>query len=128
MNLYIKKFFILLLILNCNLSIAFSEELFDSRIKKISKNIRCIICQGQSIDDSNSDFALDIKNFIKIKLNEGLSEKQIYELLKNKYGEWIVFKPELNYSNYLLWSFPYLIFLIGGVYIFIKIRRKIIKF
>jgi len=128
MNLHIKKFFILLLILNCNLSIAFSEELFDSRIKKISKNIRCIICQGQSIDDSNSDFALDIKNFIKIKLNEGLSEKQIYELLKNKYGEWIVFKPELNYSNYLLWSFPYLIFLIGGVYIFIKIRRKIIKF
>ena len=128
MKLSIKKIIILLFILICSISTSFSAGSFDNKIKKISKNLRCITCQGQSIDASNSDFALDVKNFIKIKLNEGLNEEQIYELLKKKYGSWLVFKPEFKYDNYLLWCFPYLIFLIGGIYIFIKIRKKIIKF
>tara|TARA_B100000029_G_scaffold375710_1_gene370182 strand:- start:2065 stop:2451 length:387 start_codon:yes stop_codon:yes gene_type:complete len=128
MKFSIKKIIILLFILICSISTSFSAGSFDHKIKKISKNLRCITCQGQSIDASNSDFALDVKNFIKIKLNEGLDEKQIYELLKKKYGSWIVFKPEFKYDNYLLWGFPYLIFLIGGIYIVIKIRKKIIKF
>ena len=128
MKLSIKKIIILLFILICSISTSFSAGSFDNKIKKISKNLRCITCQGQSIDASNSDFALDVKNFIKIKLNEGLNEEQIYELLKKKYGSWIVFKPEFKYDNYLLWGFPYLIFLIGGIYIFIKIKKKIIKF
>jgi len=80
----------------------------------ITKNLRCLICQGQSIYDSDSEFANSIKILVKKKLYEGLSEKQIYEFFKDKYGEWILYEPELNKNTYILWLLPILIFLIGG--------------
>ena len=90
-------------------------------VDKISKNIRCLICQGQSVYDSQSDFALSMKLLIKKKLNEGNSEEQIYKYLINQYGEWIVYDPELNKKNLLLWAFPLILFIIGGILIFRKV-------
>ena len=84
----------------------------------ITKNLRCLICQGQSIYDSDSEFANSIKILVKKKLYEGLSEKQIYEFFKDKYGEWILYEPELNKNTYILWLLPILIFLIGGAIVF----------
>ena len=92
--------------------------------KQISKNIRCIVCQGQSIDESNSDFAINIKNLISAKLEEGLNEEEIYQFLKSRYGEWIVYKPELNINNFILWILPYALFIAGGFYIFTKLIKK----
>lgn len=92
--------------------------------KQISKNIRCIVCQGQSIDESNSDFAINIKNLISAKLEEGLNEEEIYQFLKSRYGEWIVYKPELNINNFTLWILPYALFIAGGFYIFTKLIKK----
>ena len=89
--------------------------------KKISKNLRCLICQGQSIYDSQSDFAVSMKLLIKKKLEQGNSEDEIYQYLKNKYGEWIVYDPELNKKNLLLWAFPLILFIIGGILIFRKV-------
>ncbi len=90
-------------------------------VDKISKNLRCLICQGQSIYDSQSDFALSMKLLIKRKLEQGNSEDEIYQFLKNKYGEWIVYDPELNKKNLLLWAFPLILFIIGGILIFRKV-------
>ena len=90
-------------------------------VDKISKNLRCLICQGQSIYDSQSDFALSMKLVIKKKLDQGNSENEIYQYLKNKYGEWIVYDPELNKKNLLLWAFPLILFFIGGILIFRKV-------
>ena len=90
-------------------------------VDKISKNLRCLICQGQSIYDSQSDFALSMKLLIKRKLEQGNSEDEIYQYLKNKYGEWIVYDPELNKKNLLLWAFPLILFIIGGLLIFRKV-------
>ena len=90
-------------------------------VDKISKNLRCLICQGQSVYDSQSDFALSMKLLIKKKINEGNSEEQIYKYLKNQYGEWIVYDPELNKKNLLLWAFPLILFIIGGLLIFRKV-------
>ena len=95
-------------------------------LNKISKNLRCLICQGQSVYDSQSDFALSMKLVIKRKLSENLSEDEIYEYLKNQYGEWIVYEPELDKKNILLWAFPLILFIIGGIIIFTK-TLKIIK-
>ena len=83
----------------------------------ITKNLRCLICQGQSVYDSDSEFANSIKVLVEKKLNEGLSEKQIYEFFKEKYGEWILYDPGLNKNTYILWILPILIFLIGGAII-----------
>ena len=93
----------------------------SSQVDKISKNLRCLICQGQSVYDSQSDFALSIKTLIKNKLQEGKSEKQIYDYLKNQYGEWIVYDPEFDKKNLLLWTFPLILFIFGGLLIYRKV-------
>ena len=90
-------------------------------VDKISKNLRCLICQGQSVYDSQSDFALSIKTLIKNKLQEEKSEKQIYDYLKNQYGEWIVYDPEFDKKNLLLWTFPLILFIFGGLLIYRKV-------
>tara|TARA_B100000902_G_C26493838_1_gene520590 strand:+ start:66 stop:437 length:372 start_codon:yes stop_codon:yes gene_type:complete len=84
----------------------------------ITKNLRCLTCQGQSVYDSDSEFANSIKILVKKKLNEGLSKKQIYKFFKDKYGEWILYETELNKNTYILWLLPILIFLIGGAIVF----------
>ena len=91
----------------------------DEDIKnKITKNLRCLICQGQSVYDSESEFANSLKVLVDKKLKEGLSENQIYDYFKDKYGEWILYDPKLNKNTYILWLLPILIFLIGGAIIF----------
>ena len=84
---------------------------------KITKNLRCLICQGQSVYDSDSEFATSIKTLVDKKLEEGFSENQIYDFFKEKYGDWILYNPDLNKNTYILWLLPILIFLIGGAII-----------
>ena len=93
-------------------------------VNKISKNLRCLICQGQSVYDSQSDFAISMKLLIKKKIKEGNTEKQIYDYLKNQYGEWISYDTEINKKTYLLWLFPLLLFIFGGILIFRKVFIK----
>ena len=93
----------------------------SSEVDKISKNLRWLICQGQSVYDSQSDFALSMKILISKKIKEGKSEKQIYEYLKNQYGEWIVYDPEFNRKNLILWIFPLILFIFGGLLIYRKV-------
>ena len=90
-------------------------------VDKISKNLRCLICQGQSVYDSQSDFAISMKILIDNKIKEGKSEKQIYDYLKNQYGEWIVYDPEFNKKNLILWVFPLILFIFGGLLIYRKV-------
>ena len=119
----IKLIKIILLILILILS--FQKLLYANNnsllVNKISKNLRCLICQGQSVYDSQSDFALSIKLLIDKKIEQGKSEKQIYDYLKNQYGEWIVYDPELNKKNLVLWIFPLILFIFGGLLIYRKI-------
>ena len=90
----------------------------DKKIQnKITKNLRCLICQGQSVYDSDSEFAHSVKILVQEKLDDGMNEKQIYQFLKDKYGEWILYDPEFNKNTYFLWLLPILMFVIGGAII-----------
>ena len=91
---------------------------------KITKNLSCLICQGQSVYDSDSDFANSMKILVDKKLEEGLSENEIYDFFKKKYGEWILYDPGLNKNTYILWLLPILIFLLGGAIIIMKVKFK----
>jgi len=110
------------------LSIGFSQSKSDEKsdeIKsKILKNIRCLICQGQSVYDSESDFASSIKLIVEKKINEGSNEEQIYEFLREKYGDWIIFDPKLNKNTYILWLLPLLLFLFGGAIILKRLNSQ----
>ena len=96
----------------------------SQQIDKISKNLRCLICQGQAVYDSQSDFALSMKVLIDNKINEGKTEKEIYDFLKNKYGEWIVYEPEIGLNTILLWVIPLILFIFGGILIVRKVSIK----
>ena len=108
--------FILIFIILFPLSAVNAED--NDKRNKITKNLRCLICQGQSVYDSDSEFATSLKIVVDKKLKEGLSEDQIYEYFKIKYGEWILYDPGLNKNTYILWLLPILIFLIGGAIIY----------
>ena len=108
---------IIISLLIYNLSHATSNNDLEN---KIFKNLRCLICQGQSVYDSQSDFAESMKIVIREKLGEGMSEDQIYFYLKEKYGAWLLYDPELNKNTFLLWSIPLALFLLGGALILRK--------
>ena len=116
----IKFILLLLIIINFSLTKTFSSE-NKILIDKISKNLRCLICQGQSVYDSQSEFALSMKLLIKEKLKEGSTEKEIYDFLKNQYGDWIVYDPKFDKKTLLLWGFPLVLFIFGGIFIFRKV-------
>ena len=114
---------LIIIVLSFNLMQISIAQSFNE-VDKISKNLRCLICQGQSIYDSQSDFALSMKILIQKKIEEGKKEKEIYEFLKNKYGDWIVYDPELNKNTFLLWGIPLILFVFGGLLIIRKVSIK----
>jgi len=118
MNKLIKFIFIFFLLNNLNLSNSFADI---SKVDEITKNLRCLICQGQSIYDSNSDFALSVKTLVFEKLESGDTEKDIYNFLKSKYGDWIVYEPEFNKYTLALWILPLFLFIFGGLLIVRKV-------
>mgnify|MGYP001163684343 FL=1 len=115
----IKYLLIILVAVSQNI-FAFEKQIDP---EEIQKNLRCLVCQGQSISDSNSDFAQTIKMVVDDLINEGLTEEEIYSFMSDKYGEWIVFKPQLNIQNLLLWVLPYIALILGGFFI-IKLFNK----
>ena len=90
---------------------------------KITKNLRCLVCQGQSVYDSDSEFAISLKLLIQNKIKQGWSDKQIYNFLTDKYGEWILYDPKLNKNTYLLWFLPILTLLFGGAIVLKKFNK-----
>ena len=115
----LKLILFLLIFTFFNLNNVFGE---NSKVDEISKNLRCLICQGQSVYDSQSEFALSVKTLISNKLEAGSSEKDIYDFLKSKYGDWIVYDPEFNNYTLVLWILPLFLFIFGGF----LIARKVI--
>tara|TARA_B100000900_G_C20466612_1_gene669568 strand:- start:119 stop:517 length:399 start_codon:yes stop_codon:yes gene_type:complete len=94
----------------------------NNRTREISQNVRCLVCQNQSIDESNSELAKDLKVLIKEKLISGDSNEEIYKFLTDRYGDYILLKPPLNLNTVLLWFLPFIVLILGSILIF-----KIIK-
>ena len=95
----------------------------ELRARNISKNIRCMVCQNQSIDDSSAQLAKDLRSIIRVKVTEGQTDDEIYKFLTNRYGDFILLKPQLNKNTYLLWFLP-LIFFVIGVFVLYWNNRK----
>ena len=118
---------LIILILTCLSfkSTAVSSSFSEEQTVNITKNLRCLICQGQTIHESNSDFAESMKKYIKSELENGKTNDEVFSSLIEKYGQWIVYDPGISRNTLLLWALPLLLFLIGGVIIAKKIFRKI---
>ena len=121
----ILKFIIIFLIFYPSGALYASDKI--DRIDTLSKSLRCLICQGQSVYDSQSDFALSVKELINNKIEDGYSDEDIYNYLKTKYGDWIMYDPQLNKNTILLWLLPLILFIFGGLLIFRKAFIKLDK-
>ena len=112
------KIFLLLFLLQGN---ALAE---DIRAIELFKEVRCLVCQGQTIHESNAELAEDIKKLIREKISQGETDRQIKEYLVEKYGDWILMTPPFNSLTYILWSFPFLILIIGAFAIYRQKRSQ----
>ena len=104
------------------------DEILDNkkqelRARNISKNIRCMICQNQSIDESNAPLARDLRILIRIKIKEGHDDKQIYKFLTDRYGDFILLRPPFKLSTYALWILPF-VFLSIGIFVIYWHNKK----
>ena len=115
------KIFFIIFFLHFNFNLHSNEKLDESIIHK---NLRCLVCQGQSIADSNSDFAMTLKMVVKDLIKQGKTEEEIYNFLSEKYGDWILYNPKFNSGNFLLWVLPYLALIAGGITIVLLIRKS----
>ena len=120
----VLKILLIIIVFIINFIKVNSAENNDDLVNKISKNIRCLICQGQSIYDSQSDFSISMRLLIRQKLEDGKNEKEIYDFLKDKYGDWISYEPEFNKKTFILWILPILLFIIGGAILFNRLFVK----
>jgi len=95
----------------------------EIRARDISKNIRCLVCQNQSIDDSSAPLAKDLRAIIRIKVQENDTDEEIYKFLTDRYGDFILLKPPFKISTFLLWSLPF-VFVIFGIFILFVHNKK----
>jgi len=95
----------------------------EIRARDISKNIRCLVCQNQSIDDSSAPLAKDLRTLIRIKVQKNDTDEEIYKFLTDRYGDFILLKPPLKISTFLLWSLPF-VFVIIGIFILFVHNKK----
>ena len=99
------------------------DQKLELRARDISKNIRCMICQNQSIDESNAPLARDLRILIRNKIKEGNNNEEIYIFLTDRYGDFILLKPPLKLSTLALWFLPF-IFCIVGIFIVFWHNKK----
>ena len=100
-----------------------SDSKLENRARNLSKGIRCLVCQNQSIDDSDSELAKDLRKIIRIQIVEGKKDKEINDFLVEKYGNFILMKPPFYSETFLLWSSPFIIVFIGFIIIFFSLKK-----
>ena len=94
-----------------------NKNFIINKTREISQNIKCLVCQNQSIDESNSEIAKDLKVLIKDKLKDGVTDEEIYKFLRDRYGETILLKPPLETNTILLWFLPFIILVFGSFFV-----------
>lgn len=94
----------------------------DQRVQKLSEELRCLVCQNQTLADSHAELALNLKQQIREKFQQGQNEKEITDFLVARYGDFVHYRPPFNYQTALLWTGPYLLLLAALIFLFIRIK------
>ena len=96
----------------------------ELRARNISKNVRCLVCQNQSIDESSAPLAKDLRILIRKKIKDGNTDDEIYKFLVNRYGDFILLKPLLKFNTFILWIMPFVLLIIGIFVIYWHHRKS----
>lgn len=101
-----------------------ADPALEARARALSAQLRCMVCQNQSIDDSNADLARDLRLLVRQRLKDGDTDQQVLDYLVSRYGEFVLLKPRLSEHTLLLWGMPVFLALVGGVIIVIQLSKR----
>lgn len=100
------------------------DPALETRARALSAQLRCMVCQNQSIDDSNADLAKDLRLLVRERLTAGDSDEQVIDYLVSRYGEFVLLKPRLSEHTILLWGMPVALAAIGAGVVLVQLRRR----
>ena len=100
-----------------------NSPIYNERFQKLTNELRCLVCQNQSVAESNSSLAIDLRNQVAEQILDGKNDKQILTFMEERYGEFVLYKPQFSYENSLLWIGPFIVLLIS-IIIAIKTIKK----
>ena len=96
----------------------------DARVKALASELRCLVCQNQTLADSNAELAVDLRNQIREQLGRGASEQEVVDFLVARYGDFVLYNPPLKASTALLWSGPFLFLALGFFILIFRMKRR----
>ena len=106
---------------------AAANPALEKRVMALSGELRCLVCQNQTIADSNAELAIDLKNQVREKLGQGMSDKDVIDYMVQRYGDFVLYRPPVKTITWLLWFGPFLL-LVGGIFILLlKLSRRRIQ-
>ena len=103
---------------------AAADPVAEARLMKLASELRCLVCQNQTIADSHADLAVDLKNQTREMLQRGMTDQQITDYMVQRYGDFVLYRPPVKSTTWVLWFGPFLAFVGGLVVLFIKLRRR----
>jgi len=101
-----------------------ADPALEARARAISEGLRCMVCQNQSIDESDADLARDLRILVRDRLKAGDSDRQVVDYIVSRYGEFVLLKPRFDLRNALLWATPALLLVIGGIVLVCSVRSR----
>jgi cytochrome c-type biogenesis protein CcmH len=101
-----------------------ADPALEARARALSSELRCMVCQNQSIDDSDADLAHDLRVLVRERIKAGDDDEQVIDYIVSRYGEFVLLKPRFSLRNALLWSAPLVLLVAGGAFILLGARRK----
>jgi len=101
-----------------------ADPALEARVMAVAEELRCLVCQNETIAASHADLAIDLRKQIRTKLAEGQSERQILDFMVERYGDFVLYRPRLSATTVLLWAGPFALLLVGGVVMARTIRAR----
>jgi cytochrome c-type biogenesis protein CcmH len=101
-----------------------SDPVLEKKVLELSNELRCLVCQNQTIADSNADLAVDLKNQVRKQLSEGRSKEEILKYMTERYGDFVLYKPPFNAATIMLWVGPFLLMLLGLFFLIRQIKQR----
>lgn len=103
---------------------AADDAALEQRVQRLSEELRCLVCQNQSLADSHAGLAIDLKNQVREKLKQGASEKEVIAFMTERYGDFVLYRPPVKATTLLLWFGPGLLMVVGLIALFMRLRRR----
>lgn len=127
-----KLIAIVLLTLSCAFAFAGEAQpvgenpVLEAKVQSLSEVLRCLVCQNQNLADSHADLAMDLKNQVREMLRQGKTEKEVIDYMVERYGDFVLYRPPLKTTTWLLWGGPFMLFFggLGGLFYFLRLRRE----